>query len=710
MKNLIITLALVFTQLSTWASHISAARVYTEPISGSQYELILEIYRDCSGIVAGNMASVTATSAGTTQTYTLPMHSSSFFMDSCGMTTICTSPAGFYYGLEKIVYKTTITIQAPTTFSYANCCLNAGIQNLFGPSSVSTYVECYLDPQGATNTPVEVNNFEELMHLSVLDSTTHNFNIYEQEGDSVVVSATNLMDGSSTSPANYAAGYSASNPLGNNFYYNVSTDGVIDMVNFNSGQYALAYKVEAYRNGTLNWSQLFTAIRIYLNNTTGTAYPPPNVQLVDALSGSTLNSQAPIHVVEGVQYTYLVETSTPMPGGIVTNTYNSLPSGMTLLPGAGSLDTLVWTPTAAQANTFEVLSLRVMDNQCGTGGEIEDEKFHFHVMSAAVTDSVWPGDVDWNLTVDIADPVLIGVAYGTAGTTRANASTIWNAQASSDWNTSFASGANHKHADCDGNGIVDSMDLVAVSNNWGLTHNKKGAYKTTSTLPIYSTASRNSNTEFDIALGTSADPATDIYAVSFDLEIYNKDGSTFKNWTQSPIQLDYSASWLATDLLPFYKPTSQQTMSMMLTRKDQVDNSGQGHLFTIQLDPSMASTYSEVKINNAITYDIEGEAVDTLALYSEIYDITSVSDMESQELSIYTNPNEGYTLQLQLPQDLHGVSIMEVYNNLGQKIYSQETSLYDGRSEIELPELSPASYIIRLIHDDKVWTKKYRQL
>ncbi len=711
MRPLIFTLLLLLSHLFAMGSHITSSRIYTEPIGGNQYKLVVELYRDCSGIPGGTTVTIDASTSTGSWSQILPLYSTSSFLDSCGFATTCTSFQSVVPGLQKMIYMDTITIDSATTFSFSNCCLNQSIINISNASSSASYVECYLDPQGGTNTPVEVNNYEQLMHYNVLDSSTHSLNIYEQEGDSVVVSATSLLT-SSQSPIGYNAGYSASNPFGNNLYYNVSTDGIIDMVNFSTGQYALGFKIESYRNGSLNHSQVFSAFSTHFNNPISTLYPAPTLDLVDATTGQTLNSKAPINVVAGVQYKYIVQASTLDPANITTNKYYHIPSGMTRLPGTGTnpIDTLIWTPSNAQANTYEILSLRVQDQQCSAGGYVEDEKFHFKVMTPGVTDSVWPGDVDWNLTVDMSDPVLVGVAYGTTGTTRNNASNTWIAQASADWNTSFASGINHKHADCDGNGVVDSMDLVAVSTNWGLSHNKGDVYKTNSSLPIFVSTSRNLNTEFDIDLGTSSETATDVYAVSMDLEIYNKDGSNFKNWTQYPIDLEYTSSWLDTDLLPFHIVSSQQSMGLVLTKKNQQASSGQGHLFTIKLDPSMASEYSIVKIKNAITYDHTGKAIDTLEESSTIFDLTSIKYMEENEFNIFPNPNNGDLLHLEVPEYVQGESILEIYNSIGQKVHTQETYIREGKSAINLPLLSPSSYYIHLIYGDCVWIKKYQQL
>lgn len=87
-------------------------------------------------------------------------------------------------------------------------------------------------------------------------------------------------------------------------------------------------------------------------------------------------------------------------------------------------------------------------------------------------DCVWPGDTDTNMVVNHFDLLNIGLAYDSTGTTRGNASFDWFGQPSLDWSqTTPSSNVNYKHIDADGNGIIEAEDTVAITQNFGLTHN-----------------------------------------------------------------------------------------------------------------------------------------------------------------------------------------------------------------------------------------------
>lgn len=98
--------------------------------------------------------------------------------------------------------------------------------------------------------------------------------------------------------------------------------------------------------------------------------------------------------------------------------------------------------------------------------------------SAAITvapclsDSVWPGDADHNGVADNNDLLPIGTAYGLNGIARVDQSIVWTAHAATNWGVQFLSGENTKHADCDGNGVIDANDTTAILTNFGLVHSK----------------------------------------------------------------------------------------------------------------------------------------------------------------------------------------------------------------------------------------------
>ena len=77
-------------------------------------------------------------------------------------------------------------------------------------------------------------------------------------------------------------------------------------------------------------------------------------------------------------------------------------------------------------------------------------------------DCVWPGDVNTDGFVDMVDFLLLGQLHGTTGPVRPGASPAFTGQLGPDWPGSFpashlwAPEVNYKHADCDGDGVIDA--------------------------------------------------------------------------------------------------------------------------------------------------------------------------------------------------------------------------------------------------------------
>lgn len=92
--------------------------------------------------------------------------------------------------------------------------------------------------------------------------------------------------------------------------------------------------------------------------------------------------------------------------------------------------------------------------------------------------TVWPGDANDDGEANIADLLSIGVAFGAQGATRPNATQFWAAQTGVPWGLTFSDGTDYIHADCNGSGLVDLNDTLAILANFGQTHPK------TSNIPV----------------------------------------------------------------------------------------------------------------------------------------------------------------------------------------------------------------------------------
>ena len=91
--------------------------------------------------------------------------------------------------------------------------------------------------------------------------------------------------------------------------------------------------------------------------------------------------------------------------------------------------------------------------------------------------SVWPGDANDDHAVDNTDLLALGLGYGSTGPARTGASITWTGQTANDWLqifTNYTPNVNYKYADCNGDGVINANDTVAILQNFYLTHAKTG--------------------------------------------------------------------------------------------------------------------------------------------------------------------------------------------------------------------------------------------
>ncbi|MEY2830256.1 MAG: hypothetical protein RIQ33_2114, partial [Bacteroidota bacterium] len=200
------------------------------------------------------------------------------------------------------------------------------------------------------------------------------------------------------------------------------------------------------------------------------------------------------------------------------------------------------------------------------------------------TDCVWPGDANSDLVADNLDIFPIGLLNGTTGPVRNNASLIWIDQPATPFGTT-ASGftTDAKHADCNGDGIIDGNDTTAILQNYGLTHLRKKSGADLMSLTVGpDTLYQNTTATILIDLGTSANPLDSVYGVAFS---FNVDPTAIDT---NSINITAPASWLfnnATDHFQIYKLNKSATrVDVGLVRNNQISKSGYGTIVSVTID------------------------------------------------------------------------------------------------------------------------------
>ena len=189
------------------------------------------------------------------------------------------------------------------------------------------------------------------------------------------------------------------------------------------------------------------------------------------------------------------------------------------------------------------------------------------------------------------DYLYIGLNHGATGAVRANASNAFTDQPATDWGAKY--GVDVKHADCNGDGMVNDADTLAIFQNYGQT--VRLARYQTSAPPTANIANKptlkakihyttddqilrptNGNT-FDIPirfhLGSDAVPAKDVYAIAFRLR-------TVPNGVVS-LQSFFQQSWLGKkgkNMLTSSRWAGPDEWQIAITRTDHNGQMGKGEV------------------------------------------------------------------------------------------------------------------------------------
>ncbi|MCB0550128.1 MAG: T9SS type A sorting domain-containing protein [Phaeodactylibacter sp.] len=248
-------------------------------------------------------------------------------------------------------------------------------------------------------------------------------------------------------------------------------------------------------------------------------------------------------------------------------------------------------------------------------------------------EEVWPGDANADNIAHHIDLLNIGLAYGYQGTPRFEDDANWLAFSAGDWPQSFADGTNYKHADCNGDGVVDENDRQVLAQNYGLTHGPLSAPPflpgTDTDPPVYVDfpAQVPVGTSFNIPIvvGTSRLPMQDVYGIAFTVVF---DPVVFP---PSAMEVIYPVSWFGEpgiNTLSIDRTyAAEGRIEIAITRTDQNNVSGYGpvaHLIGIIDDIAGLKPDTDVAIENirAISVDegqipVQGRSVQFELQYKE---------------------------------------------------------------------------------------------
>lgn len=297
-------------------------------------------------------------------------------------------------------------------------------------------------------------------------------------------------------------------------------------------------------------------------------------------------------------------------------------------------------------------------------------------------DCVWPGDANHDLVVDANDFLDIGVAFGDVGPIRPGATTNWQGQPSVNWVNSFLSGQNHKHADSDGNGVVDFPDTLPVSLFQGLTHLRIG--ERDGGIPVRLRPSQvifagQDSIDLILSIGDPGFPADSVYGIVFTLNYSPSDvlpgvfGKAIPSFLGIP----------GTQLIHMSQEApGGGAVTLALVRTDHANAFGHGDVARIRLraQSSLWANQGHVQLPLAIGHVrlIDHSGSDLLASSTAdtvwLYDLGFVATPEgngTQRLSLSPNPAHE-ELQISLPLLSSGRVLVRLVDANGKVVLSEE--------------------------------------
>lgn len=177
---------------------------------------------------------------------------------------------------------------------------------------------------------------------------------------------------------------------------------------------------------------------------------------------------------------------------------------------------------------------------------------------------VWPGDLNCDYKVNVADILPIGYFYNLHGPTRPNAGLQWMAQEAPIWGFECEfrnSSAYQTFADGNGNGLIDLADQSAIGFNlnkihalppvWQQPDESRGGNEPPITVEIspdvLDSTQLPATLSIPVRIGSSNQPVSNLYGVAFDL-LFDAAYVDTNN-----IQLDYSNTVFGTQNVDYIR-------------------------------------------------------------------------------------------------------------------------------------------------------------
>lgn len=331
---------------------------------------------------------------------------------------------------------------------------------------------------------------------------------------------------------------------------------------------------------------------------------------------------------------------------------------------------------------------------------------------------VWPGDTDNDLTVGTLDFFNVGLNFGGTGVPRNTITNDWLPQMASFWDSTMTAGSgaglDQVYTDCNGDGIINFDDTLAVQQNFAMIHalhpipddpsnlDDYGKIFFTSDAQVYGA---NQLVTINIHAGSSDYPLEDVYGLGFTVS-YTSSGIVPGSFQ---IQLN-DQSWLgevAVDAIRLGVDDGNGTAHLGLCRVDHSNVSSYGVIGTVTFLTSTLDGAVDLTVANALQTDSAGVLLDLEnEPYSVVIDplLEVVSQNKQLDCTVYPNPSNGLFHVSGLQAE---VKYTVVLRDLAGKLLFESSIANQTHAQINAAGLAIGSYLLEIsdghsVHHEQV--------
>lgn len=361
---------------SAKASHIMGSDISFRCLGGNQYQIVVTVYRDCSGISAPTSIPVDISSSCGSQTVTATVdaQNSGIEVSQLCPTAVSTCQGGSLPGVQVYTYVATVTLQPNCglyTFSYDDCCRNPS-NNIVTPTSQGFMVRATLNSNLVACESAPVFTSLPVPYFCLGQPVNYSHGALDADGDSLVYSLVSPINDLGTNIP-FTGTYTANNPMptASGFNFNPQT-GQMTFTPTQQGVYVVDVLVSEYRNGVLIGTTM-RDIQIVIVNCTNASPVVSNCLTPQNSTGGVVLNCNTLGVCPGQNVTFTIGARDPngQPITVTSNIAQSIPGATLTTTTVGGPDSVQvifsWTPSGLDTG-FRYFTVQFEDNACPITG------------------------------------------------------------------------------------------------------------------------------------------------------------------------------------------------------------------------------------------------------------------------------------------------------------------------------------------------------